>query len=204
MESTNKSFTKAYILGALIITISLVIMGISLSYAYFVNVVEEVNPGNKGISVRSGALTMNFATSRTITATGAGLIKESDVLTSGDYTAFSITLPSDGKVNNAQYNLYLTDTTMTSNFKSADLKWALYSADTKVAEGDFSGVTLSNPVNNVYSASNVSLLNNVNISKGTTTSYKLYVWLNYDANNQQNQLLKGSLSTKVAFHAVSK
>lgn len=204
MESHKSGLKNAYLLGALVITFSLVIIGVSLSYAYFVNTVQEVNPGNKGVSITSGALTMNFATTRSINATAAGLVKEADVLASAEYTAFSVTLPSDGKVQNAQYNLFLTDTKMTNNFKSADLRWALYNGSTKVNEGNFSGVTLSNPVNNVYSAADIPLLNNVSISKGTTTSYKLYVWLNYDATAQQNSLLQGSLSTKVGFRAVSK
>ncbi len=36
----NQSSTKAYVLGALIITVSLVIIGVSMSYAYFVNRIE--------------------------------------------------------------------------------------------------------------------------------------------------------------------
>ena len=48
MESSkNQNVTKVYVLGALIITISLVIIGVSMSYAYFVNRIEEVNPDNK-------------------------------------------------------------------------------------------------------------------------------------------------------------
>lgn len=197
--------TKAYVLGALIITLSLVIIGLSLSYAYYINTVEEVNAGNQGVNITSGELTMNFATTQSISASAAGLINDSDILTSADYTAFSITLPADSKIDNAAYNLFLTDTTMTSNFKSAYLKWALYSADVQVASGDFSGVTLADTANadGTYNVSDISLLNNVAISKGTTTSYKLYVWLSYSADALQNDLLDGSLSTKVGFRAVS-
>lgn len=195
--------TKAYVLGALIITMSMVIIGISASYAYYINSVEEVNAGNQGVSVTSGELTMNFATSQYISASAAGLVKDADILTDADYTAFSITLPSNSDVASAKYNLYLTNTSMTSNFKSSYLKWALYSGNSKVANGDFSGVTLSNATNGVYSASDIQLLSNVSISKGTTTSYKLYVWLSYSATANQNSLLEGSLSTKVGFRAVS-
>lgn len=198
--------SKAYVLGALIITMSIIIIGLSASYAYYVNKVEEVNAGNQGISVTSGELTMNFATSQTITANAAGLVNDSDILTSADYTAFSITLPANSKVDAALYSLYLTDTSMTSNFKSPYLKWALYSADTQVASGNFSNVNLSSTANadGTYNVSDIALLDNVSISKGGTTSYKLYIWLSYDANALQNDLLEGTLSTKVGFRAVSK
>lgn len=206
--------TKAYVLGALIIVMSIVIIGLSVSYAYYINTIEEINPGNQGVSVTSGELTMNFATSQSINALSAGLIRDEDITkTTGgaDYTAFSITFPNDSKVDNAAYSLFLTDTTMTSNFKSSYVKWALYSADTEVAAGDFSGVTLTSSTGEdcstkgvVCDASNISLRDNVAITKGTTTSYKLYIWLSYDETELQNSLLEGTLSTKVGFRAVSK
>ena len=195
--------TKAFILGALVIVMSIVIIGISVSYSYYINIVEEVNSANQGVSVTSGELTMNFSTSQYISASAAGLIKDADILTKADYTAFSISLPSDADANSALYSLYLTDTSMTSNFKSSYLKWALYNGTTKVADGDFNSVTLSNESNGVYQASDITLLNNVSIAKGNTTSYKLYVWLGYSETENQNSLLEGSLSTKVGFRAVT-
>ena len=198
---------KAYILGAVIISLSIIIIGISASYAYFINTVEEVNSGNQGVSVTSGALTMNFTTSQYINASAANLVEDANVLTSGDYTAFSVVFPNDSTVANATYSLYLTDTTISSNFKSAYLKWALYSGSntTPTASGNFNNVTCGGTTctGTTYSVDDITLLNAVSITKGTTTNYKLYVWLSYDANTQQNSLLNGSLSTKVAFRAVS-
>lgn len=182
---------------------SLVIIGISSSYAFYINEVEEVNKENQGVSVTSGDLTMNFATSRTITANAVGLINDADILTDADYTAFSITLPSGSDADSALYSLYLTDTTMTSNFKSSYLKWALYSGDTQVKTGDFSGVTLSNENNGMFTATDISLLDSVAINNSDTVSYRLYIWLSYDENVLQNDLLNGSLSTKVGFRAVT-
>lgn len=206
-EKTN-NITKRNILGSIIIVISMMIIGISLSYAYYINSIEDVNAENQGVSVTSGALTMNFATTNTLSATSVGLVKDSEVTSSDLYTAFSITLPSDSKVDNASYNIILTDIAMTSNFKSADLKWALYNSTstTAIATGDFSGVTLNTTANSngTYNASDISVLSNVAISKGTTTSYKLYIWLSYDDVNNQNDLLNGNISVKVGFNAVSK
>ena len=56
----SQNSTKAYILGALIITVSLVIIGVSMSYAYFVNRIEEVNPDNKDVRIYSWDLVMNL------------------------------------------------------------------------------------------------------------------------------------------------
>ncbi|MDE5539368.1 MAG: hypothetical protein K2J20_02655 [Bacilli bacterium] len=196
--------TKINVLGALIITMSLIIIGISGSYAYLVVGVTEVNSENKGVVVKSGALTMDFETTATFNANAIGLINDSDMATQAKSTSFTVNLPSTGKVDAAGYDLYLTDIRMSHNFKSPYLKWALYKGTTEVGSGDFNGVTLSNPTNNVYDASRINLLQDVSISKGDTDSYKLYIWLSNDVNAQQNDLLNGALSVKVGFTAFTK
>ncbi len=213
-ENKNNSTSKRNLLAALILTFAFIIIGVSGSYAYFVNAVKEVNPGNQGVSVQSGELTLNFATvnSKYINATSAKLINDSDIATSNDYTSFSVTLPGDAKVGKASYDLFLTDIKMTSNFKSTYLKWALYnSSDVKVADGNFNGVTLSSTADSegYYTASNIILKSGIDITKGenntsTTNSYKLYIWLSNDSNVQQNDLLNGKLSAKVGFRGISK
>ena len=50
------------VMGSLIVVMALIIIGISCSYAYFVNSVKEENKENQGVNVYSGALVMNFRT----------------------------------------------------------------------------------------------------------------------------------------------
>lgn len=211
-EEKNIS-NKRNILAASILVLALVIIGISASYAFFVNYVKEVNPENQGVIIRSGDLTLNFATvnDKYINATAAKLINDADVTnaSNNDYTSFSVTLPSDAKVAKASYDLFLTDIKMSNNFKSEYLKWALYSGDAEVAKGDFAGVTLSETADSdgYYTASNITLKNGIEITKGTTgttASYKLYIWLSNDSTVQQNDLLNGKLSAKVGFRGISK
>lgn len=195
--NTQKDNTKKRILlGSLIIVVSIVIIGISLSYAYYLNEVQEINPDNQGTSITSGELTMNLTSEKYITANGASLINDADVVTKGDYTSFSVTLSSDADASSASYSLYLTELTISDNFKSEDVKWALYNADgtSELASGDFSGAT---------SGTNLTLKDNISISKGTTNSYRLYIWLSNDPDNNQIDLLEGSLSTKVGFRATT-
>lgn len=193
------TMTKRNILGALILTLSLVIIGVSTSYAYFTNGVVEENAGNQGVSVTSDRLKMTFATenNKYIKASAATLMEEATVTSGTNYTEFKIEIPSDATIASGSYSVYLTDITMTENFKSADLKWALFSGDSKVANGDFSGVTITGG-----KASDVPLISG-NISKGAPVTYKLFVWLQRtDAN--QNNLLNGSLSARVGFSGSSR
>ena len=207
-ENTKDNTKKRIILGSLIIVMSIVIIGLSISYAYYLNTIEEVNPENQGTNITSGKLSMNFATSQYINATAAGLIDDEDVLdpSNNNFTKFSVIFADDNSVDSATYNLYLTEISMTQNFKNEDVKWALYnSSDVQVANGNFSSATLSSTANDdgTYNADNITLKNDITISPGTTNSYKLYIWLSNDDQTNQIDLLNGTLNAKVGFRATA-
>ena len=122
LEIQKDNTKKRILLGSLIIVVSIVIIGISLSYAYFLNEVQEINPDNQGTNITSGELTMNLTSEKYITANGASLINDADIVTKGDYTSFSVTLPSDADASSASYSLYLTGLTISDNFKSKYVK----------------------------------------------------------------------------------
>lgn len=207
-ENTKDNTKKRIILGSLIIVMSIVIIGLSISYAYYLNTIEEVNPENQGTNITSGKLSMNFATSQYINATAAGLINDEDVLdpSNSNYTEFSVSFADDNSVSSATYNLYLTEISMTQNFKNEDVKWALYnSSNSQIASGNFSTANLSSTANGdgTYNADDITLASSVTITPGTTNSYKLYIWLSNDSQTNQIDLLNGSLSAKVGFRATS-
>ena len=207
-KNTKDNTKKRIILGSLIIVMSIVIIGLSISYAYYLNTIVEVNPGNQGTNITSGKLSMNFTTSQYINATAAGLINDEDVLdpSNSNYTKFSVSFADDNSVSSATYNLYLTEISMTKNFKNEDVKWALYnSSNSQIASGDFSAANLSSTANGdgTYNADDITLASSVTITPGTTNSYKLYIWLSNDSQTNQIDLLNGSLSAKVGFRATS-
>lgn len=207
-ENTKDNTKKRIILGSLIIVMSIVIIGLSISYAYYLNTIEEVNPENQGTNITSGKLSMNFATSQYIKATAAGLIDDDDVLdpSNNNFTKFSVSFANDNSVDSATYNLYLTEISMTQNFKNEDVKWALYNSSNElIANGNFSSATLSSTANGdgTYNADNITLKNDITISPGTTNSYKLYIWLSNDDQTNQIDLLNGTLNAKVGFRATA-
>ena len=207
-ENTKDNTKKRIILGSLIIVMSIVIIGLSISYAYYLNTIEEVNPENQGTNITSGKLSMNFATSQYINATAAGLIDDEDVLdpSNNNFTQFSVSFAEDNSVDSATYNLYLTEISMTQNFKNEDVKWALYNSSNElIANGNFSSATLSSTANDdgTYNADNITLKNDITISPGTTNSYKLYIWLSNDDQTNQIDLLNGTLNAKVGFRATA-
>lgn len=196
MENVENNAKKRLILASLIIVMSIIIIGLSLSYAYYLNQVVEVNPENQKASITSGELTMNFATERVINAISAGLVSDTDILTEADYTQFSVTLPSTAKVDSATYTLYLTELTITDNLKSNYVKWALYDGNgtSEITNGTFLNAT---------TGTDLTIDTGISISKGETDSYRLYIWLSNDENVNQIDLLNGSLSAKVGFRATT-
>lgn len=206
MENNVDNSKKRVILGSLIIVVSIVIIGLSLSYAYYVNTIRETNADNQGASLTSGNLSMDFTTSQNIKATSASLINDADILSeeNNNYTAFSISFAEDNTVSEATYNIYLTDISMTENFKSSYVKWALYRANnTLVTQGDFSNVTLNGTGSGTHNASDITLASESITSVEGTKSYKLYIWLSNDPDYNQISLLNGSLSAKVGFRATT-
>lgn len=206
MENNVDNSKKRVILGSLIIVVSIVIIGLSLSYAYYINTIRETNADNQGASLTSGNLSMDFTTSQNIKATSASLINDADILSeeNNNYTAFSISFADDNTVSEATYNIYLTDISMTENFKSSYVKWALYRANnTLVTQGDFSNVTLNGTGSGTHNASDITLASESITSVEGTKSYKLYIWLSNDPDNNQISLLNGSLSAKVGFRATT-
>ncbi len=193
---TKDTTKKRLVLASLIIVMSIVIIGISISYAYFLNTIEEVNSSNQGLNITSGELTMNFTTERYIKTNSASLINDAEITSKADYTSFSVTMPSSSSADSATYNLYLTELNISDNLKNGYVKWALYdgSGSNQIANGNFASAT---------TGTNLTLKNNITISKGNTNSYRLYIWLSNDPNNNQIDLLNGTLSAKVGFTATT-
>lgn len=189
---------RVTVIGSLILVVSFVIIGISMSFAYFTGGAGTGEEGDKSLSITSGGLRMDFATlnNKYISATAASLINDADVLKNvndNHYTEFSITLPTttnEGKTNimSGKYSIFLTDFKMTENYKSTDVKWALCREGATTlndcTRGDFSGAQNSSGSETVeiedslttnaktmvtlYKMNNFSILQNQNITRTET------------------------------------
>ncbi len=211
----NNSYAKRTVLGALIITMSLIIIGISGSYAYFTSSVEKVPGSDGGVSFTSGDLTMDFVATDYINAEDVNLIDGSKYTTLGKKSAFSISLPSTTTVvSEATYDIFLTDVKLTANLKSQYLKWALHDSTKMVNSGTFATAELSSSQNadGTYDVTSFNILSGQSITKGETDSYTLYLWLENDPDvNQADKsgapgavnLLGGKLYFKIGFKATT-
>ncbi len=216
MENT-KNVMRYNVLGALMLTVAVIIIAISGSYAFFVNKIYKVNEGNNGVTITSGNLLMSFNTSNefkasspntlgglidvvadtsdtdtdfTLDATSLTVLKEK-----AKHTDFSIGIDSKSGIKNAKYSLSLQDISISDGFKNKYVKYALYEGETLRAHGSFANYTTGDKV----------LLSEV-VASTSPTNYVLYVWLENDLGVNQADpsgidLRDGSLSFKVGFEA---
>lgn len=184
-EETVKH-TILYISIALI----LITTAFTASRAFYlakINVTDTINPS----TVTNANLDIEFLTSQYINEPRMMLINDADRQNSTAYTNFTITSKSTSTMT-ANYTLYLTDFTISTNFISEDFKWELTkkgdSGETTIATGNFS---------NAVSGKDYTLTTDeITISPSETQQYVFRIWLSY-ADRDQSNLLEGSFSGKI-------
>lgn len=172
------------------IALILITTAFTASRAFYlakINVTDTINPS----TVTNANLDIEFLTSRYINEPKMMLINDADRRNSTAYTNFTITSKSTSTMT-ANYTLYLTDFTISTNFISEDFKWELTkkgdSGETTIATGNFS---------NAVSGKDYTLTTDeITISPSETQQYVFRIWLSY-ADRDQSNLLEGSFSGKI-------
>ena len=172
------------------IALILITTAFTASRAFYlakINVTDTINPS----TVTNANLDIEFLTSRYINEPKMMLINDADRQNSTAYTNFTITSKSTSTMT-ANYTLYLTDFTISTNFISEDFKWELTkkgdSGETTKATGNFS---------NAVSGKDYTLTTDeITISPSETQQYVFRIWLSY-ADRDQSNLLEGSFSGKI-------
>ena len=172
------------------IALILITTAFTASRAFYlakINVTDTINP----TTVTNANLDIEFLTSQYINEPRMMLINDADRQNSTAYTNFTITSKSTSTMT-ANYTLYLTDFTISTNFISEDFKWELTkkgdSGETTIATGNFS---------NAVSGKDYTLTTDeITISPSETQQYVFRIWLSY-ADRDQSNLLEGSFSGKI-------
>lgn len=180
-----------------IIYISIAIIVISItfivSYAYMTATVTGNEDANN-TKVSTGTLELSFTTSSYIKENDMPLINATDVAKNAVHTDFSISHTENSNVA-TKYNLYLTELTISDNFKSKYFKWELLKNGTTLYSGNFTNATTGEDY--LLTAAPQTL------EASNTDSYILRVWLENDETVNQLDLTNGSFSGKVKLIAKS-
>lgn len=187
-----------YTYRILIVSVAvLLVVSLGITYSYLSPLIGGT--GNNTINVSSSTFDVNFTSSKYINKVFLP-ISDTDYLTKGDHTDFTISL-----VNNAaaKYDIKL-DMKVTSNQLSNVsnlnfLKYKLVSGETTIAEGNFSTGTTTT---SFTSSDTIEYTLASNITQNDASkSYVLYVWCS-DTDSDQSYLLNSSFEMKVKIKAV--
>ena len=171
---------KYLIIWSLLVLLFIGTFSVSLSYLG-----TKVNRnGVNNTSFKTGKMNLSIVDSKLENVTLAP-IYDKDYSKSGYSKEFLIISEEDSL--NSCANIYLDITEISDSLKSEYLKYKLV-ANNKTYEGNFKDA------NNV---DNFLLADNIFIEKGTSNNYNLYIWISYDDNVDQMDMLNPNLVARV-------
>lgn len=204
-QELKKHITK---IGVLVFAI--VIIGISLSYAYY-----SANISGRGEIPSTNAarldLTSTLTDSKAINNLKLTLIDASTVKEMAEKVEFSVT-NADTSTVNGKYYVYLTDVHITKNLYSKYFKWELVrvtgNIESQVSTGDFTNAVRMGSIVEGEDEKVLTDIEDIGLNKvalqiepGNTDQYIFRLWLENDPVNNQIELTEGSFQGKLKIEA---
>ena len=162
-------------------------IGIGYTYSYFSSRGESDE-----VMVNTGSLQVTYVedSEGIINANNISPILDEDMTSLATKLSFSVV--NEGNVDGV-YNIDLIDVKIDTELINNKFKWALYSWDVLVREGNFSDIT---------NGSDYELISGQNINVSDSEEYTLYIWISED--NTDQSIMKGkTFQSKVRVEAVN-
>ncbi len=160
--------------------IAIVLLLISITYAYMS--ATKVTTKN---SVQAGTLLINYEDDKlnTVNLSNIQPIYDKDIKTKANKISFKVNNTGTAK---AYVDINITDINLPSELADLEFKWALYSGDEKISNGNFRNV-LDNKL---------LLINNEEIESTKNKSYDLYIWIS-ESELDQSDMMNKTFSAKI-------
>ena len=205
-----KKEMKNHIIKIGILVVSIVTIGISMTYAFYTAKISG-NSNFDNVKAAEFHITSTLADSTAISNMKMSLIDENEILKKADKVEFSVTNDSTSTVS-GQYFVYLVNVNLTKNLYSKYFKWQLVRktnlGESIIDSGDFENVIRTDtPLEGESATAQTTVdkitLNKValEIPKGTTDNLIFRLWLENDADINQVDLTNGSFSAKLKIEA---
>lgn len=172
----NINIKKKYIILIVLILLSVVV---TTSFAYLGAQIIGGSIGTSSIITGNLELTVSDTS---VNVTSLEPIYEEYYAIQAYKKTFTVT--NSNSALNACTQIYLDLNTLSNELKSEHFKWKIMSSDNKQNEGNFTAAGTSE---------DFLLLESGFFTQGQTKSYTLYIWIAYDSNVDQSQLLGKSL-----------
>lgn len=187
IKDTKTNSNKSYVAVMVVSVLCLVVIIFSTTYAYFTpRITGDENP----MTFMAGKVKLAISENKII-ASNLAPILDSTKETKAQKNEFTISKTDDSNLG-ACYSLYLVVDEIGTNLRNQYFKYELVYGD-KVLEGDFSNLTFSEE----DGTATIPLLTNQVISDDNqSNSYTLRLWLSYDPDNDQTELLTGDVASR--------
>ena len=164
-----------------ILIFALVVFGIGRAYAYFSAKAESNEQ-----TVTTGTLKLEVKNDGILRAQNIAPIDSNEIFSEATKLNFSIKNTGNIDLN---ATILLDVLNITEELKSNDLKWAIYSGETKINNGTFLNV-----------ANQIELGKNITILPTNSQNFDLYIWIE-ETGVPQDELQKGIIDVKVTVNA---
>lgn len=192
--------SKNYVIICAIFVVALLILGISLTYAFF-----ETNISNDFTETKftTGTFSMdtNLTDASVINASNMTLLNTNEVESKSEKINFTAQAKNN---NNAKFNIYLKNITISSNMIDSSFKWQLLADNKVISSGDFSDITKNGKLSTsktstdlvkYYDTYYLKKAGNFNGNNEMNFEIRLYL-LNSSVN--QSSLIDGTFSSSAA------
>lgn len=208
MEKNVKQVSnKRLIISSFVVAISIVVIGVSFTYAYF----TMRYSGKASVQENKAAImdvTSTLTNATAINAIPMELIEASEVDTLAKKVEFSVTNEATSNVD-VKYIVKLVDFSITKNLFSKYFKWRLVvnpGENQKVINGNFLGDNTAEPGNDTTKLTDltkdlVSEAEALPLKKSTTDHLVFYIWLENEESVDQLYLTNGSFNAKLQVEA---
>lgn len=209
-ENNEKKVMKNQAIKIGILVVAIVVLGVSLSYAYY----SANKSGNSQIDETTAGrldLSSTLTTASAINNAKLQLLDASNVAAEAEKVEFSVT-SADTSTVNGKYYIYLTDIQLSKNLYSKYFKWQLVritsNGESEIANGNFENATRSDTPSEIEEEKAVTSVEDITlnstvltIAPNTTDQLLFRLWLENDPDNNQIELTEGTFRGKLKIEA---
>ncbi len=203
-ENTKSNYAKGIIL-----TVALIVIGVSVTYAYFTS---KIAGEAKDTSLQAGTLridtNLDSDSINAINNLKLHLIESADIEKKAESVSFYVKNTAESNIS-AEYDIYLTDISLSKNLYSKYFKWELLNGTTSIGNGTFENVTRTDTPGD--SESNTTLTNveriklntnKITIAPDSTDNLIFRMWLENNNEINQIELTNGNFLGKLYLEAI--
>ena len=192
--------SKNYVIICAIFVAALLILGISLTYAFFETDISNDFTETK-FTTGTFSMDTNLTDASVINASNMTLLNTNEVESKSEKINFTAQAKNN---NNAKFNIYLKNITISSNMIDSSFKWQLLADNKVISSGDFSDITKNGKLSTSKTSTDLVkyydtyyLIKAGNFNGNNEMKFEIRLYL-LNSSVDQSSLIDGTFSSSAA------